>query len=71
VTDDGWMDLCPQGGLEPDEARRIYAIIEAAVAQAESLYRWTWDGTKGVMLEYRKRCIETCQAVEAWEKEKG
>ena len=62
--DDGWMDLCPQGGLEPDEARRIYAIIEAAVALVR---QWKSDDC----LTYYQLESVLEHAVEAYEKEKG
>ena len=68
MADDGWMDLCPQGGLEPDEARRIYAIIKAAVKQTRVHADWVRDGTKENELLLALARRNTRRAVEAYEK---
>ena len=39
MDNEDWMDLCPQGGLEPDEAKRIWAVLEAA----KSFMNWCRD----------------------------
>lgn len=54
MNSEDWMDLCPQGGLEPDEAKRIWAVIEAA----EAIVRLGWNRKRWYNLSASVRALD-------------